>query len=137
MPRRIELVPLTTYTFIGGATFTQNVQLIKYIPVSSYVSGMLEMRVAARTLGAGQSIALVLQSISMAEDEPEATYADAGAENVTTVDSSVPSALPGLVTRALSAPLPGYYRLLVRAVQGASATTMSATVSASLTLRES
>ncbi len=137
MPRRIELVPLTTFTFFGNASQVQEVQLIKYIPTEGFVSGMFELRAAARTLTSTQAIALVLQAISKAEDEPQATYVTSTAEDACSVSASTPTALPALVTRGLSTPLPAFYRLIVRATQASTASSMSVTLSSSLTLRES
>lgn len=136
MPMRMELVPLTTFSLQPAASAQQDTQLIKYIPTQGYVSGLLELRAASRTLAAGQSIALVLQPISRAEDEPEGVYVG-GTEVVATVSSSIPTALPALVPATLVAPLPASYRLLLRGIQNAGTTVMSVTLSASLVLRES
>lgn len=135
MAMRIELVPLTTFSLQPAASSQQDTQLIKYIPTEGYVSGLLELRAAARTLASGQSIALVLQPISRAEDEPEGVFVG-GTEVVATVGSSTPTNLPALVPATLSTPVPAFYRLVLRGIQNAGTTVMSVTLSASLLLRE-
>lgn len=135
MPIRRELVPLTTFQFTGAANSLQEVQLVKYVLTESYLSGLLEVRVSARPALAGQRIELALQPISMAEDEPEATYTTTTGE--VSVSISNGTTLPSLLTSTLIAPVPSAYRLLVRAVQPVGVSSaFSATLSASLTLRE-
>lgn len=139
MPIRSELIPLTQFSFNGVAASTQEVQLIKYIPVGPYVSGLFEVRVAAKSALTNQTIAFVLQPISKAEDEPEATYfaSGVGVEVAASVTNTAPSVVPGLIPVTLITPVPAFYRLIVRAIQHPTApTVMTATVSASLTLRE-
>ena len=136
MPKRFELLPLTTFQFQGAANTTQDVQLIKFIHTGSFVSGLLEVRALNKSIPNSQTIALVLQAISMAEDEPAATYVSASNEVVASIVTGTTT--PGLVTATLSAPIPAAYRLLVRGIQPVGVTTaFNATLSASLTLRES
>jgi hypothetical protein len=133
--KRLELIPLTTFQFQGAANTTQDIQLIKYIHTGAYVSGLLEVRPRNKSIPNSQTIAIVLQAISMADDEPEATYASATNEVVASIVTG--TAAPGLVTTALIAPVPAAYRLLVRGIQPAGVSTVfNATLSASLTLRE-
>ena len=135
MSMRIELVPLTTFQFQGAAGSTQEVQLVKYILTSRYISGVLEVRAVSRPGRAGQTIGLVLQPISMADDEPEATYVSTSHDVAATITDA--TLLPSLVMESLLRPVPSAYRLIVRAIQpmGESGA-FSATLSASLTLRE-
>jgi hypothetical protein len=136
MPKRLELIPLTTYQFQGAANTIQDVQLVKYIHTGGFVSGLLEVRPLSKSIPNSQTIAIVLQAISLADDEPEATYASALNEVVASIVTGTTT--PGLLTTALIAPVPAAYRLLVRGIQPVGVTTVfNATLSASLTLRES
>jgi hypothetical protein len=136
MALRREFVPLTTFQFVGAAGSTQEIQLIKYIPTEAYVSGLLEARVSARPSLAGQRIELALQPVSMAEDEPEALYTTTVGEVAVSISNG--TTLPTLLTANLNTPVPSAYRLIVRGVQPVGVSSaFSATLSASLTLRES
>ena len=137
MPTRIELLPLTTFTINPHTSITQDTQLIKYVRVEQFVSGLVELRAQARTLASTQQMGLVLQPISRAEDEPAGIFTTATGEIAAMVTASVPTALPSLVIAQLTAPVPAYFRLLLRGIQSAGGGSMSLTCSASLTLRES
>ena len=132
--RELMILPKTDFSFNGAASTTQEVQLLKYIRSVPFVSGVLEVRVYARNMNSGQEITLALQPTSPAPDDPAAQFViTAGEITARVVSATTP---PTILFQPLTAPLPSHYRLIVRAVQNAGGGVFTATVSASLVLRD-
>ncbi len=131
---RLPLLPTTTFTFFGASSTSQETTLIKYVPTWGFASGVLELRCLARSFPSVQEISLILRPVSVAEDDPSVLYAVSGADVTATVTRVAPD-VPGALLAPLPSPVAAFYTLLVRALQDPSPSSMSATLSASLTLR--
>lgn len=93
----------------------------------------LAVRVHAKSMTTGQSFSFIVSNTLPSDEDPTQDFVEEWSFLTVSVTSSTP--VPGLVTSYGWGP-DAYLRIVLRATQASTPTTMSATLSACLTLRE-
>lgn len=126
----IQIVPPTLFTFPSSGALVVDTQLVRWVPTTSWVSGVLNVRVhAAVTLTGGQTFSIVAQKASRSPEEPQTIFTTATGETIGTVSTGAPAG--ALVVTALNTPVGAGLRILLRANQ-TTAVAMAALLSAEL-----
>lgn len=134
-----RILPPTRFTIPGSTSAQQDVTLVRFLPMTGVVSGLLVQRLHSISVQpvTGQRFLLVLQPMSLCDEAPDLEFVAATGE-VTgqTIDVGVTTATPPILyTTALSAPVPPGYRLVAR-ITGAGTVPVTLTMSADLLGRD-
>lgn len=129
----LEKRTFDTTNFLGGAAPDLDIILCPAICVLEYAVIRLAVRVHASSMTTGQRFRFIVSNTLPSDEDPTQDFVEA--TSFFTVDVTSSTAVPGLVTGRGSGP-EAYLRIVLRATQAPTPTTMSATLSACLTLRE-
>jgi hypothetical protein len=130
----VRITPKVTYTFQPQSSTTETHLLAKYVDTTMWVSGLLVVRVHARSFpSASQAIEVIVQNASYAEEDPALDFLDPTIRATATVNQGAPTAVPAVLAVAMTGAMGALVRVSVRGVQpGGVTSAFSATVGVDL-----
>lgn len=126
----IELFTKRTFDFAGA---DGSVIVIRSLGVQGWTEGVLNVRVHANNLGAGEQINVIAYPISNTAEDPSVDYRDDTAGSITEVSVTNSDTAPALKTGSLASDFGGALQIAVEAESGTSPN--DATLSAQLVLK--
>lgn len=130
----IPLFSLRRFDFANLAASTSaEVVIVRAIDIRQFRELTVLVRVHARTINLGASVAVLVQALSQTPEAPGVDFVDSGSA-IATASVFIGSA-PGLIASAVTASFGGLARVVVKGTR-ASSGSCSADVAADLLLRE-
>jgi hypothetical protein len=133
----LEIIPRTDFSFNVAASTVTDVPLAIRVDTTSVVSGVLLVRLHAKSFTGATAQAFVrVQNVSYSDDEPNVLFIDTGAANVAQATIANGDTAPKLYTIAFTAPIGNMVRVLLEHSQGTAAGVCTMSLSCELVLRD-
>ncbi|MBI4701489.1 MAG: hypothetical protein HY744_10075 [Deltaproteobacteria bacterium] len=134
---RIGIVPKNSFTFNVPAGSSSEMTLAQFLDTVGLVSGVLEVRVHAKTMAtAGQSVTVGVYNVGYDPDNPNASFIASSASGSITISDDATETAPLLKIASLTTPITGLVRVKLTASQPAGGSgTFACTISVDIIAR--
>lgn len=131
----LSVLEMTSYTFTGLGDAAEASQLIaSNVDVTRWSQGALLVRVHANSIGSGAHLYVRVRPVLPSPQDPTRKFE--GATDLAEVDVVSTTVAPSLEVDAFATPIGSYVNVYVEAKQHSTATTLAATISVELVLKD-